>query len=321
MKKIYFKNDKRVAAYIVCVFIAAGFWFLNALGKTYTEKIVVPVVYINLPNNKTLASKPPEKFELKIKAHGFTILRNRFSFLFLPLEFNVNEMTNDRMVESKKSSFSFPSRQFLNELSYQLSNDVEILSMSPDTLSFKFDKMGSKRVKVIPVVKLNLKKQFQVSGNILVRPDSITANGAVSTIDTLQYIYTNRIRLNEADESVTQRVKLQNYKEVYYESSSVEVTVPIEEYTEIHQLIEVGIKNKPDQINVKLFPPKVKATFQVGLTRYSQIHPKDFRFTVDYGEITKGKQRLKIFADTIPPFIYSLKIAPEELEYLIEKTE
>jgi len=318
LKKVYFRNDKRVAAYIVCVFIAAGFWFLNALGKTYTEKIVVPVRYINLPNNKTLASKPPEQFELKIKAHGFTILRNRLSFMFLPLEFNVNEMTNDRMVESKKTSFAFSSRQFLNELSYQLSNDVEILAMSPDTLSFRFDQLGSKRLKVVPLVKLNLKKQFQISGDLLVRPDSVTVSGAQSTIDTLRFVYTNRIRLNDVDESVSQRVKLQHYNEVYYELGSVEVTVPIEEYTEIQQTIEVGIKNQPQTLNIKLFPSKVKATFLVGLSRYAQIHPEDFKLTVSYSDIQEGKTRLKITADTIPPYLYSFKISPEEIEYLIE---
>jgi YbbR domain-containing protein len=320
LKKVYFRNDKRVAAYLVCVAIATGFWFLNALSKTYTEDIVVPVSYVNFPNNKTIASKPADQFEMKIRAHGFTILRNKLSFLFMPLEFNVNDLTKDRMQISKKSSFAFPSRQFYTELSYQLSNELDILSISPDTLYFKFDQMGTKRVKVRPVVKLNLKKQFQISGNIETKPDSVTVNGAQSTIDTLQFVYTEALRGNNVDQTTTKDVRIHPLKEVYFDRKSIEITVPVEEYTEAQQTVQVGVPDKPAARNIKLFPAKVSISYQIGLSRFTQIHPEDFKLTVSYKDILEGKQRLKISADITPAYIYSLKIMPEELEYLIESS-
>jgi len=190
LKKIYFRNDKRVAAYLVCVVIATGFWFLNALSKTYTADITAPVVYTNFPNNKTLASQLPEQLELTIRAHGFTILRHKLSFLFMPLEFNVNELTNNRMIGNRRSNFAFPSKSFLSELAYQMSNDLEILNMNPDTLNFQFDKMAQRKVKVKPVVQVNLKKQYQISGSIKTIPDSVIVSGPQVTIDTIQFAYT-----------------------------------------------------------------------------------------------------------------------------------
>lgn len=318
LKKVYFRNDKRVAAYVVCVAIASGFWFLNALGKTYTEDVTVPVSYVNFPNNKTIASKPAEQFEMRIKARGFTILRQKMSFLFLPLEFNVNEMTRNRMQESKNSSFAFPARLFYSELSNQLSNEVDILSMSPDTLFFKFDQMGTKRVKVMPVMNLNLKKQFQISGEILTNPDSVTVSGAQSSIDTLQFVYTEAILSKNVSQPITTDVKIRRINEIYFNRRSVEVTIPIEEYTEAQQLVPVELAEQPIAGRVKLFPSKVKISYQIGLSRFSQIHPEDFKLTVSYQDIKDGKQRLKISAKTTPAFIYALKISPEELEYLIE---
>ena len=320
LKKVYFRNDKRVAAYLVCVAIATGFWFLNALSKTYTEDITVPVSYVNFPNNKTLASKPDDQFEMKVRAHGFTILRIRLSFLFLPLEFNVNELTKDRMQTNKKSSFAFPSRQFYTELSYQLSNELDILSISPDTLYFKFDQMGTKRVKIRPVVKLNLKKQFQISGSIMTKPYSVIVNGAQSTIDTLQFVYTEALSGNSIDQTITKDVRIHPLKEVYFDRKSVEITVPVEEYTEAQQMVQVGVADNPDSRNIKLFPARVSISYQIGLSRFSQIHPEDFKLTVSYKDILEGKPRLKISAETTPTFIYSLKIKPEELEYLIESS-
>ncbi|MDP2334955.1 MAG: hypothetical protein Q8N05_00605 [Bacteroidota bacterium] len=318
LKKVYFKNDKRVAAYLVCIAIATGFWFLNALSKTYTVDIIAPVSYVNFPNNKTLANNLPEKFELTIKSYGFTILRRKLSFLFVPLEFNVNDLTSNRMVDSHRSSYTFPSRQFLSKLSYQLSNDLEILNMSPDTLVFKFDKLGQKHIKVKPVVQVNLKKQYQISGEIKTVPDSVLVNGPQSVLDNLHFVLTEKKQFHQVDRSILEEIKIKPVKELYFEPQSVKMNIPVEEYTEAQQSVPVVLVRKPADVNVKLFPAKVKITFQVGLNRFSEIHPEDFKLTVSYTDIQKGKQRLKITAESSPDYLYDLKITPEELEYLIE---
>jgi hypothetical protein len=319
LKKVYFRNDKRVAAYFICVAIAAGFWFLNALSKTYTVTLTAPVTYVNFPDNKTLASTPPDKFELKIKAHGFTILRHRLSFLFMPLEFNVNDMTSNRMKESRRNSYEFPSRQFLTDLSYLMANEMEILSMSPDTLYFKFDQMGQKKVKVKPLLQINLKKQYQISGDTKSVPDSVTVNGAQSVIDTIHFAFTEPIRINDADQTVQTQTRISQIKEVYFDPKVVEVNIPVEEYTESEQAVPVEMNDLPDDIIIKLFPQKVKISFQVGLSRFSEIKPEDFKLSVSYNDIREGRQRLKITAGSVPAYLYSIKISPEELEYLIEK--
>jgi hypothetical protein len=308
-----------VAVYLICVAIATGFWFLNALSKTYTVDLMATVKYVNLPYNKTLASSLPEQFDLTVEAHGFTILRNQLIFLIMPLQFDVNDLTNNRMVESKKSYFAFPTRQFLNELSYRLSNDLKITSINPDTLIFRFDKLGQKRLEVKPQVKFTLKKQFRKSGNVSVVPDSVTVNGPKVTIDSMQFAYTQSYQFIEADKTILTDALITSAKELDFEPKQVKMKIPIEEYTEAEQSVTVLLNNEPDGVKIKLFPSKVKVSFLVGLSRFSEIHPEDFRLTVSYDDILQGRQRLKINAESVPSFLYELKIFPEELEYLIEK--
>lgn len=318
LKKVYFKSDKRVAAYLVCVAIATGFWFLNALSKTYTVEIVAPVEYSNFPRNKTFTGNLPDNFEMTVRAHGFTILRHQFSFLFGPLSFDVNEMTNNRMLDNNKTNFAFPSRQFLNELSYQLSNDIEILSMSPDTLFFRFGKMTQKRVKIKPVVNINLKKQFQISGEKTTSPNTVVVSGPQSILDTLQFVYTKPIELNAVDQPIKVKVEINPVKELFFDPPSVDLTIPVEEYTEGQQSVQVILTDAPTDLKVKLFPARVKVSFLVGLSRFSEIHPEDFNLDVNYAEIEKGQQRLRIKVVSAPAFLYDVKITPEEIEYLIE---
>lgn len=318
LKRVYFKNDKRVAAFVVCVGIATGFWFLNALSKTYTVDLNVPVRYVNLPNNKTLANQLPDQFDLKIKAHGFTILRYQVSVLFLPLEFDVNNMTDNRMMDRKKSSYIFPTRQFLTDLSYQLSSEMEILSMNPDTLYFKFDQMGQKRVKVKPIVKVNLKKQFQISGDIKTTPDSIEVNGPQSVLDTLHFVLTEIKKFTAVDQSVETEASLQKPKDLFFEPQKVVINIPVEEFTEAQLSVPVMLINQPEDLNIKLFPAKVKVAFQVGLSRFQEMQPEDFKLSVTFSDIRDGKQLLKISSESTPAYLYDLKITPEEIEYLIE---
>lgn len=307
-----------MAAYLVCVAIATGFWFLNALSKSYTVKIIAPVEYYNLPNNKTLANNLPDKFEMTIRSHGFTILRRKLIFLLGPLSFNVNEMTNSRMLDNKKTSFAFPTRQFLTELSYQLSNDIEIVSMTPDTLFFRFGQMAQIRKPLKPVVNVNLKKQFQISGEITTEPNTIVVNGPQSILDTLRYVYTKAMEFSATDESIRVTAEISPLKELFFDPKSVELVVPVEEYTEAQQTVQVMLTDTPDNIKVKLFPARVKVTFLVGLSRFSEIHPEDFKLTVSYADIEAGQQRLRIKSVSAPAFLYDVKITPEEIEYLIE---
>ena len=317
-KKVYFKNDRRVVAYLICVGIATGFWFLNALNKTYNVKMIVPVSYINLPNNKTLENQLPDKFDLTIKSHGFNILRHQVIFLFVPFEFNVNEMTNNRMTERRKNSFAFPSRQFLPELSNQFSSEMDILSMSPDTLFFKFGKMGQKLLKVKPMVQVNLEKQYQISGDIKTIPDSVLVRGPQAVLDTLFFVMTDSQKFSSVDQTVVAEVSLPKIKEVFFDIQTVEINIPVEEYTEAQISVPVVIKDQSSNVKIKLFPERVKVTFQVGLSRFQEIHPEDLKLSVAFSDISEGKQRLKVNTESIPEYLYDLKIMPEEIEYLIQ---
>lgn len=319
LKKIYFKNDKRVAAYLVCVVIATGFWFLNALSKVYTIELMVPVQYYNFPNNKTFAGHLPEQFELTVRAHGFTLLRQEVGFWFGPLEFNVNEMTNDRMTENKRTRFAFPTRQFLTELSYQMSSDLEILNMNPDTLYFGFGQMTQKQVRVKPIVQVNLKKQYQLSGEIKSTPTEVLVSGPQKMLDTLQFVYTRKQVLDNINKPANIKADIEPLKEMYYNRQSVDLNVPVEEYTEAQLSVPVTLQDAPHDLKVKLFPARLKISFLVGLSQFSEIRPDNFKLVVSYSDIEKGAQRLPVKMLSIPPFLYDVKISPEEIEYLIEK--
>ena len=312
-------RDKRIIIYLICVAIATLFWFLNALGKYYTVELTYPVRYTNMPKNKILVNQLPSEFKLNVNSHGFTVLRHKLSVSFAPLVFDVNNLTHNRMESGKQTQYVIHTNQYLQQLSDQLSGELHINSISPDSLFFNFDQVIKKSVKVHPNVKIDFVKQFQLSGPITSKPDRITVFGPQSIVDTLRFIPTNFQHIKSVTRTIQRDAILSDIENLRIENKNVVMSIPVEEFTESQLLIPVDIENNPNGLNVKLFPNRVKLSFLVGLSRYSEILPKDFKLVVSCDEITPGKTRLKVETRKLPPFIKSIRINPEEVEYLIEK--
>ena len=313
------RQDKRIFIYLICVGIATIFWFLNALSKNYTVDLNFPVRYTNLPKNKILVNEPPKEFTLQVNSFGFTLLRHKLKLSFSPLVFNVNEFTRNMMETTKQTGYTILTSQYLDEIADQLSSELKVLSISPDTLHFNFDQIVKKTVKVYPNVQIDLKKQYQLSGPIRTKPDSITVFGPKSILDTLSQISTRFQSFKSVSEAIQRNVSLEEYDNIELDNQRIVLIIPIEEYTESQLSIPVSIINKPDSINVKLFPNRVAVTYMVGLSRYSEILPGDFKLSVSWNDINPDNSRLKIEVLALPPFVKSVKIIPQEVEYLIEK--
>ena len=319
LKSLIKRQDKRIITYLVCVGIATIFWLLNALSKNYTVDLTFPVRYTNMPKNKILVNEPPDKFTLQVNSYGFTLLRHKLKLSFSPLVFNVNDFTRNMMENTKQSEYTILTSQYMEEIADQLSSELKVLSISPDTVHFNFDQIINKKVKVYPDVQIELKKQYQLSGPVRTKPDSVLVSGPRSVLDTLKQVTTKYQYFKSVSEAIQRNVSLAEYDNLQIENKRIVLNIPIEEYTESQMLIPLFIENKPDSLNLKLFPNRVKVSFLVGLSRYSEILPEDFKLVVTWSEISRDKSRLKVDTQAIPPFVKSVKIVPDEVEYLIEK--
>ena len=313
------KDDRKIVVFLICLAIATVFWFLNALNKEYTVDLSFPVRYTNLPKNKVLANKPPEEFILKVNSYGFTILRHKLSMAFSPLVFNVNEFTSGKMESSSNAKFKIATRQFIKRLSGQVSNELEITEIQPDTLYFEFDRIVKRKIKVKENITYDLKKQYFLNGEVTTEPDSVWVSGPESVMDTIQYVSTKYQHYKDLDKDIQRNVLLETYDNLELYPKRVVLKIPLEEFTEQQLLIPIKIMGAPDDISVKLFPDKAKVSFLVGLSHFSEITATDFHLSVPYSAIEEKKEMLDITLDSQPQYILSVSVTPEQVEYLIEK--
>lgn len=319
VRKFNLKNNHKLVIYLICVGIASVFWLLNALEKEYTVELSFPVRYTNLPKNKILVTDPPSHFTLDVRSYGFTLLRYKLSVAFSPLVFNVNEFVGDIIKDSNRVYFAIPSKLYRNKIANQLSNELNITGIYPDTVYFQFDRIVTQKKKVVPDITFQLKKQHYLYDEVKVKPDSINVHGPKSILDTLTSIKTVSQTYKELDHLVQRNVTLKEIKKLDYSPKRVVINIPVEEYTEKQISVPVVIDSLPDNMQVNLFPSEVKLSFLIGLSRFSEVAESDFKVSVSYNDIKNKVDYLPVNIDKIPAHLKSINFLPMKVEYLIEK--
>jgi len=323
----YFKTEinairnGKAFVFLVCLALSSFLWFLNALEKHYTDHITVPVRYVNLPKDKELTGKLPDKFELTVDAFGYTLLRHKLSLAFSPVLLDVNELTNNYLEGKFMSKYTISTNGHKEEIAKQISSEIEIISIRPDSISFNVSSVIEKLVKVHPVVDFSFAKEFILQKPPVVKPESILVRGPQEILDTLQFIYTKPIELKNLSHTVTQDIDLVISPELKSDVDEVSVQIDVEQYTEAKFEVPILIINQPDSLLIKTFPAKVKVTCRVGLSQYNKLNNNSFRAIVDYSHRSGVISKLPVLLDKVPETVLTVDHFPKDVEYIIERKE
>lgn len=310
------KNDQRIVVFSICLLIAIGLWFLNAMGKNYITSVYYPVKYINVPKELFLTSKPPSRFELKVEAHGFTLLRQKLSLSVSPVVLDISSIRENHSANGL--NINIPSESLVRRISEQVSHEITVMSVSPRILTFTFDSLASRKVPVKANTKTTFKPQFFLKGPISVEPESLEVSGPASVLDTLRFIKTEEIKLDDVSSTIEKDLDVMLPDNTESVQDKVSIRIPVEKFTEKEIRVPIIVKNEPADTRVKLFPSEITVTFWVGLSHYEKIHSDNFKAVVDYKAAEEGDEILDVEIREKPPYIQMIRITPRKVEFLIE---
>jgi len=323
----YFKTEisairnGKAFVFLVCLALASFLWFLNALEKHYTDHITVAVRYINLPKDKDLMGKLPEKLELTVDAFGYTLLQHKLSLSFSPVLLDVNDLTNSYLENKFLSKYTISTNGHKEEIAKQISSEIEIISIRPDSISFNVSNIIEKQVKVQPVFNATFAREFIFQKPPVVHPESILVRGPQEILDTLSFIRTESIELKDLSNSIGRDVDLVLLPELKSEIDEVTVQFSVEQYTEAKFEIPLMIINQPDSLVIKTFPAKIKVSCRVGLSHYNTLNNNSFGAFVDYRHRSGVISKLPVVLEKIPETVLSVDYFPKEVDYIIERKE
>jgi len=289
------------------------------MNKEYPTSISYPVRYMRFPEKKVLVNDIPDRLDLAVNAGGYTLLRYKLQSRIDPIIFDVNSFSLNTVLGDPSTLYILTSYA-KDRIANQLSPDMEIMNISPDTLFFKLADKVSKKIPVKPDLNISFEKQYMQVGPYLVEPDSVTISGPKTIIDTIREIATEPVFMSDASRSFDMELEMQPLHRVEFDPFEVWIQVPIEKFTEASVKVQIEVINMPDSLLLRPFPPAVTVSCQIGLSAYETLNEHLFRAVIDYAEVGNMLgNKLKVQIIKMPIYIQSVNFTPKSVEYIVER--
>ena len=317
-RKIRNFSYQKAIVFLVCLALSSFLWLLSSLEKRYTSRISVPVSYVEFPKDKELSGALPQKLDLVVDAYGYTILTYKLRLAFSPILINVNELIDNVLVRKGQYQYIVRTSNHKEEIEKQISSEIRILSIKPDSLVFNFSKIISKKIKIKPNLMLGFANQYSLMDEPSTKPDSILVSGPANVMDTLRFLSTRVKVYSKLSHSIEEQVFVAPVTGLKLEEKEVSLSVPVEQNTEVTFDIPVSVVNKPADVVLKTFPGKVKVSCLIGLSKYKKLDYSAFRASINYDKISVNETRVPVSFQNLANVVLSVDYSPKEVEYILE---
>jgi hypothetical protein len=302
--------------FILFFLLAVIFWFLTKLSKEYESTVMYPVSYENLPQDKLLQETPDSEIGIHIKATGFKIL----SAKLFPQTIEID--ASNLSAKSATEYYLLLSQQRL-AIQKQMNAGVDIDHFINESIDLSLGSLQQKKVPVKLNSQINYQLGYNVNGDIVITPDSITVSGPESILDTLQYVETIPLVMKNVASEINETIDLKSFtssNKIKFDQASVTLSAAVEKFTEGTQKVSFVILNPPQDVTMNTFPKEVIITYKVALSNFNQVNASSFLVECDY--LMSSENNLSYLVPKLarqPDMVKNVKIAPSKIEFVIEK--
>lgn len=305
---------KEALVFSCFVLLALGFWLLQSLQQEYEIGIKIPVRYKNVPSDIAFTNSAPTEVIAKVKDKGSVLLNYSFGRTFSPIDVELKEITK------RHGDISISSKEIEGEILKQLIATTSLVEYNPSTIELSYSKRQQKSVPVQFNGSLHTHPGFQLSGEIEITPPMVTIYAAQEALDTIQRVKTVATSIKDANKNITRKLQLEPIEGVNIDPNQVSVMIPVEEYTEKTLEIPVQCMDLPDNNTVRMFPPTIKVTCSVPLSRFKELSAEQFAIRIQYAELKQNPNgTLPVYLNEKPTWVHTATLVPDKIEFIIEE--
>ncbi|MDB5116252.1 MAG: YbbR-like protein [Mucilaginibacter sp.] len=311
--KLSVTERRRASAFFTCLALAICGWLVITLSNTYNYTVKEILTFRNAPQKRAFHSLQSDTVNVTVKGNGWQMLLSKIN------EENKLIKVDLRTLDSE--AYVVLSSQ-LQEINAEKAVNNEIVAFSPDTLYFDFTNRSVRRIPVQLVKSVRYEQQFTQSGNITIKPSYVTISGPSNLIDKITTWRTDSLVLKNISEDVSSSVNLAPPPEgnISIYPKTVQVNIPVDEFTEKTMQIPVKLVDNNAFFNVKIFPQKVKVTFITSLNRYADITEDLFEAQANLNLWRQyGYNVLPVKITRLPAFCKIVSVEPHNIDFIIKK--
>ena len=301
--------------FLFCLLASIIFWLLIKLSSEYTFSFRIPVKIANVTNGRMLTGVSDSTIQISLKAQGYKLVLLKYFDHPKPLYIDIsNDKKSGKTDEINTDLQLMP---LVRRYSASLGFLNEIRAVHPEQLTVKTNRLFSKTIPVRLSTDITFAPQYLQFEPALIKPSIVSVYGTRAMIDSVQIAQPGVIKIRNMTESVVSYVHLNSNSQInkpFFNPSTVQVTIPVQKFTE--ESVEVTIK-LPNQLpgkNIKLFPDKAIVSCIVSMKDYKKLDSR--LFTVS-AELSNSDNLYHLTVTTAPDYVRNIKVTPEKVEYLV----
>ncbi|MBQ9201116.1 MAG: hypothetical protein IJ154_01930 [Bacteroidales bacterium] len=318
----YFKKTVRfllsakrseILTFLLFFFIATLFWFLENAQTVNETVISYPVKYRQLPGSVTISGELTPYVRVTVRDKGMHLYGYHFHRKSHPLEVDLMSWKNPEGVSR------IPLSAYEAALSQALRPEAQIMRIQPDSLRIYYIEKESREVALHLNASIGTAPQYMLSGQPVLSPSTVTVFAPPAILDTLSCVETEPVTFKDLNDTTTAVLKIQSIDGARFSPGQVEVSIPVEAYTEASFELPVVGKNLPQGIILHTFPARIRVSFLVGVSQYAFLSAEDFELSIDYQYLTEHPGELQpILLSKAPAHVSRIRLSPDKADCLIE---
>jgi len=289
------------------------------MKKDYETNISLPINYVNYPENTMPTKEILNSISLRIKGQGFNLINFYAIKNKLKINIDINNFSHIKTKHNNTIRIVVPSWRFVRQIEQQISSNVSLISMKPDSIYIELSKVANKTLAVKPNISYSIMRGSIKTSEKKISPDSVFIIGPQSILDTMTAVYTNNINIGELKESSNITIELKHNTNVRLSHNNVNIEIPIERHTEKRLSINPELINIPEKTNIKFWPNSINIQLNVALSKYSEISSSNIKAIADFSMADSITKTIPIIIGALPIGVEVVNISPSKLEYIIKK--
>ncbi len=292
------RNWKAVA---LCIFAATVFWFFNALNKSYTTNINLPLVFDYDQENYIAVRPLPEAVRFNVTGVGWNLFRRSAGLKMPPLVVPLPQPS-----EVKKIVGSTLPALVLNQ-----PEGFAINFVLTDTLHVAIEPKSSKWINLqVDTPTLLFRDGYGLISEVLISPDSVFIEGPLKLINSLPKKVDLKLDIRSIDEDFSEdvEVKFLNDELIKRNPPTVSVSFQVDRYVEYEDSVKLEIINPPRNAWPVIGGKKLAFSAAVPESFQKSFSVDSLRALVDLKHITKGERKILPTIEGLPPYSRVVKL-------------
>lgn len=309
--KTYFKS-KSLRRFGIFLLVAFLFLMLTKLSERYTQVIQFNIDLNGLDDEIVITQDSTHIIETIVQAKGYNLL---------PFVFNTKNtlpINGKNQVTKNDKTLVFDVRANRHLLTKELGNQIEIISVKPDTLFFKYDVMATKQVPIQLSSDITYVPGYDVLNQLQLSQDSVKLIGSQSMLNTISRVVTNTLELKEVQSDINATIDLERLdKSILIVPSQIDVFGVVKRFTEDSFSIPVELINVPLGKDINYFPKTVDLIYYVSIDAYKELKASDFKVIADFNTLSNNDQRfLDLKIETKSKAVKNTKLNQDRIEFI-----